>query len=561
MNNNNSAKTNPNFIKEIVTNDLANNNVKSDFITRFPPEPNGYLHIGHAKSITLNFGLADEFDGVCNLRFDDTNPTKENNLYVESIKKDIKWLGWHWQKNLYFASDYFEKLFGFAVQLIKSDNAYVDDLTQEKIRELRGTLTKSGVDSPYRNRTVSENMHLFTEMREGKYEEGSKVLRAKIDMQSGNINMRDPVLYRIIDSEHHRTANRWCIYPMYDFAHGQCDSIEKITHSICTLEFEDHRELYDWILDKLKIHHPKQIEFARLNLTHTVLSKRKLMKLVDDYHVEGWDDPRMPTLSGLRRKGYTPDAIKNFCNKIGVAKRQNTIDISLLEHSLRENLNKKSQRALAVLNPLKITIENYPEGQTEHLDAINNPENLSAGSRKIPFSKEIYIEKDDFMFDPPKKFNRLTLGTEVRLKYAYFITCKKAINNPTTGELEELICTYDPNSKGGQSPDGRKVRGTIHWVSKKTAIKAQVRIYNHLFVSEKPEESPDFIQDINPDSMKILYGCFVEPSLSSTNPGDIYQFERLGYFCADEKYCNNNNLVFNRSVSLRDSWSKISQTK
>lgn len=561
MNNNNSAKTNPNFIKEIVTNDLANNNVKSDFITRFPPEPNGYLHIGHAKSITLNFGLADEFDGVCNLRFDDTNPTKENNLYVESIKKDIKWLGWHWQKNLYFASDYFEKLFGFAVQLIKSDNAYVDDLTQEEIRELRGTLTKSGVDSPYRNRTVSENMHLFTEMREGKYEEGSKVLRAKIDMQSGNINMRDPVLYRIIDSEHHRTANRWCIYPMYDFAHGQCDSIEKITHSICTLEFEDHRELYDWILDKLKIHHPKQIEFARLNLTHTVLSKRKLMKLVDDYHVEGWDDPRMPTLSGLRRKGYTPDAIKNFCNKIGVAKRQNTIDISLLEHSLRENLNKKSQRALAVLNPLKITIENYPEGQTEHLDAINNPENLSTGSRKIPFSKEIYIEKDDFMFDPPKKFNRLTLGTEVRLKYAYFITCKKAINNPTTGELEELICTYDPNSKGGQSPDGRKVRGTIHWVSKKTAIKAQVRIYNHLFVSEKPEESPDFIQDINPDSMKILYGCFVEPSLSSTNPGDIYQFERLGYFCADEKYCNNNNLVFNRSVSLRDSWSKISQTK
>jgi len=561
MNNNNSAKTNPNFIKEIVTNDLANNNVKSDFITRFPPEPNGYLHIGHAKSITLNFGLADEFDGVCNLRFDDTNPTKENNLYVESIKKDIKWLGWHWQKNLYFASDYFEKLFGFAVQLIKSDNAYVDDLTQEEIRELRGTLTKSGVDSPYRNRTVSQNLHLFTEMREGKYEEGSKVLRAKIDMQSGNINMRDPVLYRIIDSEHHRTANRWCIYPMYDFAHGQCDSIEKITHSICTLEFEDHRELYDWILDKLKIHHPKQIEFARLNLTHTVLSKRKLMKLVDDYHVEGWDDPRMPTLSGLRRKGYTPDAIKNFCNKIGVAKRQNTIDISLLEHSLRENLNKKSQRALAVLNPLKITIENYPEGQTEHLDAINNPENLSTGSRKIPFSKEIYIEKDDFMFDPPKKFNRLTLGTEVRLKYAYFITCKKAINNPTTGELEELICTYDPNSKGGQSPDGRKVRGTIHWVSKKTAIKAQVRIYNHLFVSEKPEESPDFIQDINPDSMKILYGCFVEPSLSSTNPGDIYQFERLGYFCADEKYCNNNNLVFNRSVSLRDSWSKISQTK
>ena len=561
MNNNNSAKTNPNFIKEIVTNDLANNNVKSDFITRFPPEPNGYLHIGHAKSITLNFGLADEFDGVCNLRFDDTNPTKENNLYVESIKKDIKWLGWHWQKNLYFASDYFEKLFGFAVQLIKSDNAYVDDLTQEEIRELRGTLTKSGVDSPYRNRTVAQNLHLFTEMREGKYEEGSKVLRAKIDMQSGNINMRDPVLYRIIDSEHHRTANRWCIYPMYDFAHGQCDSIEKITHSICTLEFEDHRELYDWILDKLKIHHPKQIEFARLNLTHTVLSKRKLMKLVDDYHVEGWDDPRMPTLSGLRRKGYTPDAIKNFCNKIGVAKRQNTIDISLLEHSLRENLNKKSQRALAVLNPLKITIENYPEGQTEHLDAINNPENLSTGSRKIPFSKEIYIEKDDFMFDPPKKFNRLTLGTEVRLKYAYFITCKKAINNPTTGELEELICTYDPNSKGGQSPDGRKVRGTIHWVSKKTAIKAQVRIYSHLFVSEKPEESPDFIQDINPDSMKILYGCFVEPSLSSTNPGDIYQFERLGYFCADEKYCNNNNLVFNRSVSLRDSWSKISQTK
>ena len=561
MHNDNITNINSNFIKDIITSDLVANNNKENIITRFPPEPNGYLHIGHAKSINLNFGLAEEFNGVCNLRLDDTNPNKENATYVESIKKDIEWLGWSLHNKLYFASDYFPQLFEFAVNLIKSSKAYVDDLTPEEIRELRGTLIKPGIESPYRERSVEENLNLFTEMKNGKHEEGAKVLRAKIDMQSGNLNMRDPVLYRIINAEHHRTQNRWCIYPMYDFAHGQCDSIEKVTHSICTLEFEDHRELYDWILDQLKIHHPKQIEFARLNLSYTVLSKRKLMKLVDGNYVEGWDDPRMPTLSGLRRRGYTADSIKNFCTKIGVAKRQNTIDISLLEHSLREDLNKKSQRALAVLHPMKVTIENYPEDQIEHFDAINNPEDSSKGFRKIPFTKELYIDKNDFMVNPPKKFNRLTLGSEVRLKYAYFITCIETINNPQTGEIDELICTYDPNSKGGQSPDGRKVRGTIHWVSKKEAIKAEVRIYNPLFLTEKPDESTDLIQDINPNSIETLSNCFIEPSLSATKPGDIFQFERLGYFCADEKYCKDSKLVFNQSVSLKDSWSKINQSK
>jgi len=561
MDNHNTENINSNFIKEIITNDLLINSKKETITTRFPPEPNGYLHIGHAKSITLNFGLAEEFNGICNLRFDDTNPTKENMIYVDSIKKDIEWMGWNWHNNLYFASDYFPKLFEFAVTLIKSEKAYVDDLTQEQIREYRGTLINPGIESPYRERSVEENLNLFKEMKDGKYEEGSKVLRAKIDMQSGNLNMRDPVLYRIIHAEHHRTQNKWCIYPMYDFAHGQCDSIEKVTHSICTLEFEDHRELYDWILDKLNIHHPKQIEFARLNLSFTVLSKRKLMKLVDEKHVEGWDDPRMPTLSGLRRRGYTADSIKNFCTKIGVAKRQNTIDISLLEHSLREDLNKKSQRALAVLNPIKVTIENYPDGQIEYIEAVNNPENPNKGHRQVPFTKELYIDKNDFMVDPPRKFNRLTLGSEVRLKYAYFITCKKIIHNPETGEIDELICTYDPNSKGGQSPDGRKVRGTIHWVSKPEAIKTQVRIYNPLFLKEKPDESTDFTLDINPNSIEILNNCYIEPSLSATKPGDIFQFERLGYFCADSKYSKDNNLVFNRAVSLKDSWSKINQIK
>ncbi|MDC0196921.1 glutamine--tRNA ligase/YqeY domain fusion protein [bacterium] len=561
MDNHNTTNINSNFVKEIITNDLVINRKKETIITRFPPEPNGYLHIGHAKSITLNFGLAEEFNGVCNLRFDDTNPTKENVTYVDSIKNDIEWMGWDWNNNLYFASDYFPQLFEFAVTLIKSGKAYVDDLTQEQIREYRGTLVKPGIESPYRERTIEENLNLFKEMKDGKHEEGSKVLRAKIDMQSGNLNMRDPVLYRIIHANHHRTQNKWCIYPMYDFAHGQCDSIEKVTHSICTLEFEDHRELYDWILDELKIHHPKQIEFARLNLSFTVLSKRKLMKLVDENHVEGWDDPRMPTLSGLRRRGYTADSIKNFCTKIGVAKRQNTIDISLLEHSLREDLNKKSQRVLAVLNPIKVTIENYPEGQTEYVEAINNPEDPSKGHRQVPFTKEIYIDKNDFMLEPSRKFNRLTLGSEVRLKYAYFITCKKIIDNPKTGEIDELICTYDPNSKGGQSPDGRKVRGTIHWVSKPEAIKAEVRTYNPLFLTEKPDESTDFILDINPNSIEILNNCYIEPSISTTKPGDIFQFERLGYFCVDSKYSKDNNLVFNRSVSLKDSWSKINQTK
>ena len=508
------TNTNSNFIKEIITKDLVDDSKNDAVITRFPPEPNGYLHIGHAKSITLNFGLADDFNGVCNLRFDDTNPTKENTTFVDSIKNDIEWLGWNSDNHLYFASDYFPKLYEFAVTLIKSGKAYVDDLTQEQIREFRGTLINPGKESPYRERSVEENLNLFEGMKEGKYEEGSRVLRAKIDMQSGNLNMRDPVLYRIIHTEHHRTKNKWCIYPMYDFAHGQCDSIEKVTHSICTLEFEDHRELYDWILDELKIHHPKQIEIARLNLSFTVLSKRKLMKLVDENHVEGWDDPRMPTLSGLRRRGYTPDSIKQFCTKIGVAKRQNTIDISLLEHSLREDLNKKSQRALAVLNPLKVTIENYPENQIEYVEAINNPEDVTTGHRKVPFTKEIYIDRNDFMVDPPRKFNRLTLGSEVRLKYAYFITCTKIINNPKTGEVDELICTYDPNSKGGKSPDGRKVRGTIHWVSKSESIKSEVRIYNPLFLTEKPDESTNFLLDINPNSIEVLNDCYIEPNLS-----------------------------------------------
>ena len=555
------TNTNSNFIKEIITKDLVDDSKNDAVITRFPPEPNGYLHIGHAKSITLNFGLADDFNGVCNLRFDDTNPTKENTTFVDSIKNDIEWLGWNSDNHLYFASDYFPKLYEFAVTLIKSGKAYVDDLTQEQIREFRGTLINPGKESPYRERSVEENLNLFEGMKEGKYEEGSRVLRAKIDMQSGNLNMRDPVLYRIIHTEHHRTKNKWCIYPMYDFAHGQCDSIEKVTHSICTLEFEDHRELYDWILDELKIHHPKQIEIARLNLSFTVLSKRKLMKLVDENHVEGWDDPRMPTLSGLRRRGYTPDSIKQFCTKIGVAKRQNTIDISLLEHSLREDLNKKSQRALAVLNPLKVTIENYPENQIEYVEAINNPEDVTAGHRKVPFTKEIYIDRNDFMVDPPRKFNRLTLGSEVRLKYAYFITCTKIINNPKTGEVDELICTYDPNSKGGKSPDGRKVRGTIHWVSKSESIKSEVRIYNPLFLTEKPDESTNFLLDINPNSIEVLNDCYIEPNLSKAKPGDIFQFERLGYFCIDSKDSKATDLVFNRSVPLKDSWSKINQLK
>ena len=557
----NNTSINSNFIKEIITKDLVDNTKKEVITTRFPPEPNGYLHIGHAKSITLNFGLAEDFSGVCNLRFDDTNPTKENITYVDSIKNDIKWLGWNPNSNLYFASDYFPQLYELAVTLIKSGKAYVDDLTQEQIREYRGSLVKPGKESPYRERKTEENLKLFKEMKDGKYEEGSKVLRAKIDMQSGNLNMRDPVLYRIIHAEHHRTKNKWCIYPMYDFAHGQSDSIEKITHSICTLEFEDHRELYDWILDKLKIYHPKQIEFARLNLSYTVLSKRKLMKLVDENYVESWDDPRMPTLSGLRRRGYTANSIKTFCNKIGVAKRQNTIDISLLEHSLRDDLNKKSQRALAVLKPLKITIENYPEGQIEYVEAVNNPEDPSKGYRHVPFTKEIYIDKNDFMLDPPRKFNRLTLGSEVRLKYAYFITCTKIIHNPKTGEVDELICTYDPNSKGGKSPDGRKVRGTIHWVSRSEAIKAEVRIFNPLFLTEKPDESPNFLLDINPTSIETLNDCYIEPNLSTTKPGDIFQFERLGYFCADSKDSKDTNLVFNRAVSLKDSWSKSNQLK
>ena len=549
-----------NFIRNIIAEDLKNNKNDGRVATRFPPEPNGYLHIGHAKSICLNFGIAEEHEGgICNLRFDDTNPSKEEVEYVESIKEDVRWLGFDWEDRLFYASDYFEQLYEYATQLIKLGKAYVCSLTAEEIRETRGTLTEPGTESPFRSRSVKENLDLFQRMRAGEFENGAHVLRAKIDMASPNVVMRDPTLYRIRKVPHHRTGDTWCIYPMYDFAHCLSDSIEGITHSLCTLEFEINRQLYDWILVELDVDcHPQQIEFARLNLSYTVLSKRKLVELVQGRHVSGWDDPRMPTISGLRRRGYTPESIRNFCERIGVARRDSTVDIALLEFSIREDLNKKAPRVMGVLRPLKVIIDNYPENQVEELDALNNPEDLAMGTRKIPFSRVIYIEQDDFLENPPKKFFRLAPGREVRLRYAYFITCVDVVKDEKTGQIIELHCTYDPSTRGGSSPDGRKVKATIHWVSTSHAINAQARLYDHLFVKEDPDEEKDidFKTHLNPNSLKVC-SFLVEPSLTDAPSGSRYQFERLGYFCVDPVDSSGNALVFNRTVTLRDTWAKI----
>ncbi|OGX57283.1 MAG: glutamine--tRNA ligase [Omnitrophica WOR_2 bacterium RIFOXYC2_FULL_38_12] len=550
------------FIRQKISNDIVAGKITNGIVTRFPPEPNGYLHIGHAKSICLNFGIALEHPkGVCHLRFDDTNPTKEEEEYVESIKEDVRWLGFDWGANLFYASDYYQKLFEAAVELIKKNKAYVDHLNADEIREYRGTLTAPGKDSPYRNRMPQENLELFEKMKNGEFEEGSCVLRAKIDMSSPNINMRDPVIYRILREPHHRTGTEWCIYPMYDFAHCLSDSIEGITHSICTLEFENHRPLYDWFLDQLNVYHPQQIEFARLNLSYAVMSKRKLLEMVEKKIVSGWDDPRMPTITGLRRRGYTPESIRDFCERIGVAKVEGTVDVALLEHCLREDLNKRALRVMGVLRPLKVVIENYPEGSTEDLEAINNPEDMAAGTRQVVFSRELYIERDDFQEEPHKQFFRLAPGKEVRLRYAYFIKCEKVIKDENTGEIVELRCSYDPATKGGNSPDGRKVKGTIHWVSVAHAKKAQVNLYDRLFVDENPAEAKDTISlldSINPGSLEVLDNCYVEPFLAEAKVFSNFQFERLGYFCVDPK-SNEEKLVFNRTVTLRDSWAKIAK--
>jgi glutaminyl-tRNA synthetase len=548
------------FIRQIVAEDCAKGTWGGRVHTRFPPEPNGYLHIGHAKSICLNFGIAQEFGGKCNLRFDDTNPSKEDQEYVDAIIEDVRWLGWDWEDRLYFASDYFQQMYDWAVELIKKGKAYVCDLSAEETRQYRGTLIEPGKNSPYRSRSVEENLDLFERMKKGEFPDGLRTLKAKIDMAHPNLNMRDPVMYRILHATHHRTGDQWCIYPMYDWAHGLEDSIEGITHSICTLEFENHRPLYDWFLDQLGIHHPRQIEFARLNLTYTLMSKRKLLRLVKENYVRGWDDPRMPTLSGLRRRGYSPEAIRNFCKVIGVNKFNSTVDYALLEHCLREDLNKTSPRVMAVLNPLKVVLTNYPDGQTEMLEAINNPEDPAAGTRQVPFSKVLYIEQDDFMENPPKKFYRLAPGREVRLRYGYFIKCENVVKD-SAGNILELHCTYDPATRGGEAPDGRKVKATIHWVSAAHALDAKVRLYEHLFTKENPEDAPegqDFTVNINPDSLKILTGCKVEPSLKNTKPLDRWQFERLGYFCTDSD-TSEGRLVFNRTVILKDTWSKIQQ--
>jgi len=547
------------FIKRIIEDDLKTNKYDGRVMTRFPPEPNGYLHIGHAKSICLNFGLAESYGGLCNLRFDDTNPTKEEVEYVESIKEDVRWLGFDWDDRLYYASDYFEQLYDYAVQLIKKGKAYVDSLSAEEIKEYRGTLTEPGKESPYRNRSIEENLGLFQAMRAGEFQDGTHVLRAKIDMASGNLNLRDPVMYRILHAEHHRTGDKWCIYPMYDWAHGLCDSIEKITHSICTLEFEDHRALYDWFLKELGVYQPQQIEFARLNLTHTVMSKRKLLRLVEEGYVRGWDDPRMPTISGLRRRGYTPEAIKDFSERIGVAKKDSMVDIKLLEWCIREDLNRHAPRVMGVLRPLRVVIENYPEDKVEELEAINNPEDPTMGTRMVPFSRVLYVERDDFREDAPKKWFRLAPGREIRLRYGYYITCVDVVKDKKTGEVVELRCTYDPATKGGWSPDGRKVRGTLHWVSAAHAIEAEVRLYDHLFLKPSPEEvedGSDFKSNVNPNSFESLQYCRLEPSLAGATPRSRYQFERLGYFCLDPD-SSDNKLVFNRTVTLRDTWAKI----
>lgn len=547
-----------NFITEIIDKDLKNKKNQGRVHTRFPPEPNGYLHIGHAKSICLNFGVAGKYKGICNLRFDDTNPTKEEAEYVNSIKEDVKWLGFDWEKREYFASDYFDKLYEYAVQLIKKGKAYVCDLSPQEISEYRGFPTEKGKESPYRDRPKDVNLDLFKKMREGEFPDGARVLRAKVDMSSPNLNMRDPVMYRVLRKHHHRTKDKWCIYPTYDWAHGLCDSIEGITHSLCTLEFENHRPLYDWFLEALEVYHPKQIEFARLNISHTVLSKRKLSVLVENNYVSGWDDPRMPTLSGLRRRGYTPESIRKFCDEIGVAKFNSIVELQVLENCIRGELNKTAPRVMGVLNPLKVTITNYPDGKEEDLEAINNPADDSFGTRKVPFSKTIYIEREDFMESPVRKFRRLSPGREVRLRYAYFIKCEEVVKDDQ-GNIEELKCTYDFDTRGGNAPDGRKVKGTIHWVSARHAKEAEVRLYEPLFNrrdSNKAEEGKDFLCNLNPESLKVIKSAKVEPSLSKASVGYRCQFERKGYFCVD-KDSSRERLVFNRIVSLRDTWAKM----
>jgi len=551
------------FIRTIIEEDIKVNKNDGRIHTRFPPEPNGYLHIGHAKSICLNFGLARDYSGLCNLRFDDTNPTKEEVEYVDSIKEDIRWLGFDWGDREYYASDYFETLYDYAIQLIKAGKAYVDDLSANEIREFRGTLTEPGKKSPFRNRSIEENLDLFKRMRAGKFPDGARTLRAKIDMASGNLNMRDPVMYRILRASHHRTGNDWCIYATYDWAHGQSDSIEGITHSVCTLEFEGHRPLYNWFIEQLGIFPSRQIEFARLNLSYTVMSKRKLLQLVEEGHVSGWDDPRMPTISGMRRRGYTPESIRDFCDRIGIAKRESIVDIALLEHCLREDLNRRAKRVMSVLHPIRLVIDNYPEDKVEMLEAVNNPEDESMGTREIPFSRILYIEREDFREEPPSKFFRLAPGREVRLKHAYYVTCADIVKDEKTGEVVEIHCTYDPETRGGWSKDGRRVKGTLHWVSAEHAIDAEVRLYDHLFTLEDSSDTAagtDFKDYLNPNSLENLTGCKMEPCLKAVTPGDRFQFLRQGYFCVDPD-STQENLVFNRTVSLRDTWAKIEKAQ
>lgn len=554
-----------NFIRSIIDRDLAAGKNGGAVITRFPPEPNGYLHIGHAKSICLNFGLARDYAGApggsrCHLRFDDTNPVKEEQEYIDSIKENVRWLGFDWGQHEYYASDYFGQLYNWAIQLIRDGKAYVDDLSAEEIRRHRGTLTEPGKNSPFRDRSPEENLTLFEAMKNGEYPDGAKVLRAKIDMAAPNLNLRDPVMYRILHARHHRTGDTWCIYPMYDFTHGQSDALEGVTHSICTLEFEDHRPLYDWFIEQLGLHHPQQIEFARLNINYTVMSKRKLLELVEDGHVKGWDDPRMPTLAGLRRRGYTPTAIRNFCDRIGISKKDSCVDLGFLEYSIREDLDRSAPRAMAVLNPLRLVIENYPEGQVEEFEAPVHPGDPAMGTRLVPFSRELYIEREDFMEEPPKKFFRLGPGREVRLRCAYFIRCEEVVKDPVTGEVVELRCSYDPASRGGSSPDGRKVKGTLHWVSAAHALDAEIRLYDRLFCVENPsgDREADFKTHLNPESLRTLQDCKVEPGLADAPPESRFQFERQGYFCVDQD-SKPDRLVFNRTVTLRDSWAKIEE--
>jgi len=549
------------FVRATIEEDIRAGKNDGKVHTRFPPEPNGYLHIGHAKAFNLNFSIAAEYGGFCNLRFDDTNPLAEETEYVDSIMEDIRWLGYDWGDRLYYASDYFEQLYEFALQLIGKGKAYVCDLTPDETKDYRGTITEPGRNSPYRERTVEENLDLFRRMRAGEFDNGRRTLRARIDMASPNMNLRDPVMYRILHATHHRTGSEWCIYPMYDWTHGQSDSVEGITHSICSIEFEDHRPLYDWYLEELGVYHPQQIEFARLHLSRTVLSKRRLLQLVDGGHVTGWDDPRMPTLSGLRRRGYTPASIREFLKRVGVAKTESVIDVALLEHCLREDLNKAAPRVMAVLKPLRVVIDNYPDDLVETFPAVNNPEDASSGSRDVPFSKVVYIERDDFMEDPPKKFFRLVPGREVRLKHAYLVTCESVVKDEATGEVTELRCTYDPDSRGGEAPDGRKVRGTLHWVSARHAVSAEIRVFDRLLLPDDSDGKKDFKELLNPASVSVLGGCMVEPGLRDAQPGTTYQFLRQGYFCIDSADSHADALVFNRAVSLRDTWARISKTQ